>query len=90
MCYFSGVFYYDDCPLERFIPIYLVVSGSATILPMVLVICMSCINIFVPDQDEKDSCCLKCYAGSATCGIMLLSCFLSGWYRAGKFGMIKS
>ncbi|XP_022343972.1 transmembrane protein 272-like [Crassostrea virginica] len=83
-CIVIGVFYYDDCPLESFIPVYLVVSGSAAILPMVLVICISCINIFVPDQDENDSCCLKCYAASATCVIMLFSCFLSGWYIAGN------
>nr|XP_022335582.1 uncharacterized protein LOC111132143 [Crassostrea virginica] len=79
-CIVIGVRYLDDCPLERFIPIYLVVSGSATILPMLLKICMSCITMFSPDQDESDS----WFACSAYTVVMLLGCFLSGWYIAGN------
>lgn len=83
-CPLSGASYLDDCPLEKYIPIYLVVSGSVGLF----------YNVF---GIIKTTCCKKNAEEGAgeqeegaasklgTCLSSLLSCFMSAWFIAGKF-----
>lgn len=83
-CPLSGASYLDDCPLEKYIPIYLVVSGSVGLF----------YNVF---GIIKTTCCKKNTEEGAgeqeegaasklgTCLSSLLSCFMSAWFIAGKF-----
>lgn len=80
----SGAMYLDDCPLERYIPIYLVVSGAFGLF----------YNLF---GIVKTTCCKKNTEEGAggeeegaanklgTCLSSLISCFMFAWFIAGKF-----
>lgn len=78
-----GAMYLDDCPLERYIPIYLVVSGSVGLF----------YNLF---GIVKTTCCKKnteegvgeeeegAASKLGTCLSSLISCFMSAWFIAGN------
>lgn len=79
-----GARYLDDCPLERYIPIYLIVSGSFGLFDILLRI-------------VKDTCCKKQCSGEeegeeegAVSMLVkyltyLMNCFFFAWFIAGKF-----
>ena len=81
---FSGAQYLDDCPLEKYIPIYLVVSGSVGLFYNIFGIIKSACCKKSPEQmqgEEEEGPAAKL----GTCMSSLLSCFMSAWFIAGKF-----
>lgn len=83
-CPLSGASYLDDCPLEKYIPIYLVVSGSVGLFYNVLGIikttcCKKNTEEGAGEQEEGAA------SKLGTCLSSLLSCFMSAWFIAGKF-----
>ena len=74
----TGAVYLKDCPVERFIPIYLVVAGACALFPNVMGILQS---IFMKkDSDQQPSTLMK------MCSLLesLVSCFMFAWFIAGQ------
>ncbi|XP_022335581.1 transmembrane protein 272-like [Crassostrea virginica] len=77
-----GAQYLDDCPLEKYIPIYLVVSGSVGLFYNIFGIIKSacCKKSSEQMQGEEEGPAAKL----GTCMSSLLSCFMSAWFIAGN------
>ena len=78
---FSGAIYKDDCPRERFIPIYLIVAGSFGIVKNLSSLGQRCKNKDEEDADEKNA---KTNPFDG-----LVSCFLFAWFIAGGYFNIQ-
>ena len=76
--YLSGAKYKDDCPVEPFIPIYLIVGGSFGMLKTVIVLCQRASSHEDDlDIDEDQSMSTKFIDG-------VLNLFLFTWFIAGN------
>jgi len=76
--YAAGAMYLDDCPVERFIPIYLIVGGAVSIFVNLLGLLESVCRL--RNQDSERSTLSKL---SNTCeGI--ICCFMIAWFIAGE------
>lgn len=75
--------YLDDCPLEKYIPIYLVVSGSVGLFYNLFGIVQSACCKRKPENEGAEE---EQGAGSkfGSCLSSLLSCFMFAWFIAGK------
>jgi len=75
----TGALFLHDCPVERLIPIYLLVGGSvalfANMAGFVQSIC------YHKDPDSEWRCLGYC------CSVLqsLISCFMFAWFIAGEF-----
>lgn len=76
MCTFSGGVYFDDCPAEWLIPLYLVVAGSVGIIKNFSSLCQKVKNDRENAEDEN----MK-----TTKFDSLLNCFLMIWFIFGKY-----
>lgn len=75
---FSGAKYKDDCPVEPFIPIYLIVGGSFGMLKTIIVLCQRArTHEDDTDIDEDQSMSTKFIDG-------VLNLFLFTWFIAGN------
>ena len=72
-----GAIYKNDCPRERFIPIYLIVAGSFGIVKNLSSLGQRCKNKDDEDADEKNA---KTNPFDG-----LVSCFLFAWFIAGSY-----
>lgn len=77
----TGALKLNDCPVEKFIPIWLIVAGSLVLFLQVKNILRL---ICCPDIDESGE--LTVRKGCLDC---LIPIFLLGWTVAGKFQQIK-
>ncbi|XP_048751319.1 transmembrane protein 272-like [Ostrea edulis] len=78
-----GAMYLDDCPLEKYIPIYLVVSGSVGLFYNLFGIVQSACCKRKPENEGAEE---EQGAGSkfGSCLSSLLSCFMFAWFIAGN------
>lgn len=75
---FPGAKYKDDCPVEPFIPIYLIVGGSFGMLKTIIVLCQRArTHEDDADIDEDQSMSTKFIDG-------VLNLFLFTWFIAGN------
>lgn len=77
-----GAIHKDDCPVERMIPIYLIVGGSFGILKNLSSLLQRCMNKDKDDGDEKNA---KTNPFDAT-----LNCFLFAWFIAGNVWIYRT
>lgn len=77
-----GAIYKDDCPRERFIPIYLIVAGSFGIVKNLSSLGQRCKNKDDEDADEKNA---KTNPFDG-----LVSCFLFAWFIAGNVWIYRT
>ena len=76
--FFTGAKYKDDCPVEPFIPIYLIVGGSFGMLKTIIVLCQRArTHEDDIDMDEDQSMSTKFIDG-------VLNLFLFTWFIAGN------
>ncbi len=73
--YFAGAVYFDDCPKEKYIPIYLIVGGTFGVLKNLGNVCQRLRNR-KEQQDEENA--------KTNPFDSLLNCFLAAWFIAGK------
>ena len=72
----TGAYYKDDCPAEKYIPIYLIVGGVFGVIKNLLNIGQRAKNR-KDNQDEENA------KTNPLDGI--LNCLLMAWFIAGKF-----
>ena len=75
MSYISGVKYKDDCPVERYIPIYLIVLGVFGVLRNIVGL-YNQINKRSGEENEESAKKTSCEG--------IIDCFLLGWFIAGN------
>lgn len=73
--FFSGAIYKDDCPVQRLIPIYLIVSGSCYLVKNLIDLC---IRYKSSDEEEQHG------HTPMNSFSRLLGCFLFGFFIAGN------
>ncbi|CAF1026292.1 unnamed protein product [Adineta ricciae] len=80
-----GIVYLDQCPINVYIPIYLIVTGACGIaaigLTMVIVIAFVCC---IKQDSIAGSCISGCVIGAVVFFIFIMSFFLFGWFIAGN------
>jgi len=77
-----GLRNFHDCPKERYIPIYLIVSGSSTVLVVLI-----SISQLLRKKDERYE--NTSYTAS-TCFLGIMSCFMIAWFIAGNVWVYKN
>ncbi|XP_062371638.1 transmembrane protein 272-like [Sardina pilchardus] len=73
-----GALYLDSCPIQRYIPIYLVVTGVFT-LSLVLLTCLPGSQADDADAEEVNGICCIC-----NCWNSIVCLFLTCWFIAGN------
>jgi len=75
----TGAVYLNDCPVQRFIPIYLLVGGVFAVYENVCGLVQSLCQQRVTDDSKR-------FALSTFCKIneSLVGCFMVAWFIAGK------
>ena len=77
-----GAYYLNDCTIERFIPIYLIVFGAVTIVQDVFSMFLKISQRSKGDdgsadgEEQKSNPCVTCFSS-------IMSCFLAAWFIAG-------
>jgi len=75
-CIVIGVKYKDDCPIERYIPIYLIVLGSFGVLRNIVGLYNQMKRRSCDEETDEDAKKSSCEG--------LIDCFLVGWFIAGN------
>ena len=75
----TGALFLHDCPVERFIPIYLVVGGAFAVYANIGGLMQSVHYRKDPDSEWRffGACCRLTQS--------LISCFMFAWFIAGEF-----
>ena len=78
----TGAVYLDDCPIQRFIPIYLIVGGAFGLWETLCGFIQSLCNLKDPDGDRA--------VLSALCKVSeaVVGCFMTAWFIAGMFSLL--
>jgi len=71
----AGVIYLYDCPVQRFIPIYLVVGGVFTVAQLGVGLVKSACQRRVNDRERIEKSCDS--------GASIVACFVTAWFIAG-------
>ena len=74
----TGALYLDDCPVQRFIPIYLVVGGALALFENASGFVESVCQQKDPDREWP------CLSKLCKVSDSLVSCFMLAWFIAGK------
>ena len=79
LLWFLGAEYKNECPVEPFIPVYLIVGGTFGMLKTVMALCQRAISAAPSDDelDEEESMTAKFFDG-------VLNLFLFIWFIAGN------
>ena len=72
----TGAKYLDDCPAERYIPIYLVVAGCFGVLRNTITIVRRCCR--KDDENEENQTKVNPVES-------VIDCFMFAWFIAGEF-----
>lgn len=80
MCFISGAEFKNDCPVEPFIPIYLIVGGAFAMLKTVTILCQRAVTgeRLDDEPEEEQSMVAKLFDG-------VFNLFLFIWFIAGNF-----
>ena len=78
-----GVLYMDDCPVETFIPLYLIVDGAFS---LGFTLTSLVVSLYQRSNPECESTGLAKFYNFIN---MLLCCFLLAWFIAGKLQPIR-
>jgi len=80
--YIVGVLYLDECPVQHFIPIYLIVIGAFSL-------CMNILSMLVSIHQRRNPECettgLNKFYNYANC---VFCCFLLAWFIAGEYSLL--
>jgi len=82
----TGAIYKDDCPIQRLIPIYLIVGGAValweTLSGMVQSICQA--------KDPESNSEHNVFSGFCKISETLVGCFTIAWFIAGEYSLSLS
>ena len=79
----AGALYLEDCPVQRFIPIYLVVGGAFALYENLSGLVQSICQVKDPDK-ERTVLGIFCKASES-----LVGCFVVIWFICGQFNTIS-
>ena len=82
-CIVIGAIYVDDCPAERYIPIYLIVAGCFSIVKDLSSLIQKCLNRNEEEEQEVGSNPTNVFDG-------LIGCFLFAWFICGNVWIYKT
>jgi len=74
----TGAVYFEDCPVQRFIPIYLIVGGAFGLWGTFSGFVQSACNLKDPDKERV--------VFSVLCKVSetIVGCFMTAWFIAGE------
>jgi len=74
-----GAIYFNDCPVQRFIPIYLLVGGAFSVYANISGLIQTLCHSRASDEGKRVALTIFCKINES-----LVGCFLLAWFIAGK------